>query len=80
MATAGNGPEEEMSQQLARVIDNQLGQVHALAEAGCLESERVTGLEQHARQIQDTAAGLAQRQGRGASTGGDRYESNWSVG
>lgn len=80
LATAGNKQEEEGRQQLAGVIENLTGQVHGFAEAGGHESERVIGLEHAARQIQETAAGLAQRQGTWAGARGERYESNSLLG
>lgn len=80
MATTAGAADDERWQQLARVIENLSGQVHQLADAGGRESERVTTLEQTARQIQETVAGFAQRQGTGAGPGGDRLESNSLVG
>lgn len=62
------------------MIDNLSAQVHALADAGGRESERVTGLEGPRRQIQEAVTGLAQRQGSGAPPGGERRESGAFVG
>lgn len=66
--------------ELARVIENLGGQVRALADVGGHEFERVTGLEQTARQIQEAVAGLAQRQGAEAGSSGEQQESNPLVG
>lgn len=57
MATNGGDiPDDRRWIELARVIDNLIGQVQALVDTGGHEAERMTGLEQATRQIQGAVA------------------------
>lgn len=73
-------PDDQRWTELVRVIENLSAQVHAFADAGGRESDRVTGLEGTTRQIQAAVPGLTHRQGSGAAPSGERYESNSLVG
>lgn len=66
--------------ELARVIEVLSAQVQSLTDTGNRETERVTGLEQVTRQVQEAFANLAHRQGTGAQNGGERHEYNALVG
>lgn len=51
--------------EMARIVENVGGQVQALADAGGREAQRVGGLEQSTRSLQETFQGLYNRQGAG---------------
>lgn len=80
MSTPTNPPNEGRWIELARGIENLTGQVRALADAGDREPERVSGLEQTSRQLQEAVSVMAQRQGIGASGAGERIDTNALVG
>lgn len=80
MSTTTGTLDEQPWRELARVIETLSGQVQALVNMGGGEADRATSLDQATRQVQETVANFAQRQGAGAGGARERQESNSLVG
>lgn len=72
-------PDDQRWIELARIIESVGRQVQALADAGGSETERVGGLEQTNRSIQEAVQNLAQRHGAGAKAPPDHFGSDARV-
>lgn len=79
-AMTSNVPDEKQRLELARIIENLSGQVHAFADVGGREAERVGSLEQVARSIQEDVQDLSLRQGTGGTPPAGHMGSNSFVG